>query len=66
MKGNGDHRLKTWTVKQAAEESNLPLKTLYKLLGTGALASYRIGRSRRISPDDLEQFLESCREEQAS
>jgi len=38
---------------------NIGLSTVYLLLERGELPSIRIGRSVRIRPEDLEEFIES-------
>ena len=53
----------TWSVRETAEATGLPVKSIYALIYKGMIPSFRIGRSRRIAPADLERFLASCREE---
>jgi len=45
--------------KDIAVALNIGLSTVYLLLERGELPSIRIGRSVRIRPDDLEEFIES-------
>jgi excisionase family DNA binding protein len=43
--------------EQAAESLSLSRTTVFELLRTGELASVKIGRSRRITPDALRDFV---------
>ena len=42
-----------------AETLSIGLSTVYLLLERGELPSIRIGRSVRVRPEDLEEFIES-------
>jgi len=42
-----------------AEALNIGLSTVYLLLERGELPSIRIGRSVRVRPQDLDEFIES-------
>ena len=42
-----------------AEALSIGLSTVYLLLERGELPSIRIGRSVRVRPEDLEEFIES-------
>jgi excisionase family DNA binding protein len=45
------------TVRQACEASNLGPTTIWKLIGTGALATVRIGRRRLVLYASLKALL---------
>ena len=45
---------------------SIGLSTVYLLLERGELPSIRIGRSIRIRPEDLEEFIESKSQRQAA
>lgn len=47
----------TMTLKRAAEESGLSIRTIYSKIGSGELMSAKIGRRRLIPARALEQFL---------
>lgn len=49
----------TYTLKKAAEESGLSVRTLQYAIERGELESFRIGRRRLIPARSLERFL-SC------
>ena len=53
----GDRSVKLLTVKQAAEYLNLPVSSVYRLVEQQQIEVVRIGRSIRIRPAALEQFL---------
>jgi len=46
------------TVREAAEKMSVSTKTVYRLMGSGQLRKVKIGRSTRISEDDLNGYLE--------
>lgn len=53
-----------YTVKEVASMLHVSISSVYALVERGLLAAYRIGVGRgaiRISNDDLDSFLESCR-----
>lgn len=50
-------------VEEAAELLGLSRAYVYELLGTGAIPSVKIGRSRRIRPADLDAFVAGLRTE---
>lgn len=54
------------TAAELARRLRLSPRTVRTLLATGAIASYMIGGSRRISPADLDAYLASCREDAAA
>ena len=45
------------TVPEVADYLRVTTKTVYKLIGTGELASFRIGRAVRCRRQDVEQFI---------
>ena len=47
----------TFSLKKAAEESGLSVRTLQYAIGRGELESLQIGRRRLISLRSLEKFL---------
>ncbi len=52
------------TVKQVAEKLNITPQSVYQLIQTGKLPVHRFGNGRgtiRISQEDLDRFIESCR-----
>lgn len=50
--------MKMLTVNEAAEKMSVSSKTVYRLMGNGLLRKVKIGRSTRISEDDLNGYLE--------
>jgi excisionase family DNA binding protein len=48
------------TPEGAAEQLSLSRATVYELIRTGELASFKIGRSRRIAHSTLEQYVARC------
>lgn len=53
------------TVKQVAEQLNLTAQLIYQLIQSGKLPVHRFGNGRgtiRISQEDLNQFIDSCRQ----
>ena len=51
------------TVNAVGTWLGLSRPTIYELIGSGQLVSYKIGRSRRISGASVATYLERCREE---
>lgn len=45
------------TVKDVQKKLNVSLALVYRLVDRGELASHRIGKSIRISEEDLEDYL---------
>jgi len=54
---------KLLTVAEAAAELRLSRSAAYDLIARGELRSITIGKSRRITPEDLDQFIERRRRE---
>lgn len=54
------------TPESAAEQLSLSRATVYELIRTGELPSFKIGRSRRIAHASLEKFVERHQAEEAS
>ena len=50
--------MKLLTVNQAAQRMEVSTKTVYRILGHGILSKVKIGRSTRISENDLDCYLE--------
>ncbi len=44
------------TVEQAAERLNIGRTLFYSLISTGEINTVRIGRLRRVHPDDLDAY----------
>jgi len=47
-----------FTIDEVAEQLRVGRTTVYRLLKSGELPSFRIGRSRRISLDSLQAYVE--------
>ncbi len=47
----------TYTLRRAAEESGLSMRTLQYAIERGELASVQVGRRRLVPAKSLEQFL---------
>ena len=54
-----------WTVQEAADQIGISRASLYRLVQTGEVPSFTIGRSRRITNEALERFVRRLAEEQA-
>ena len=55
------------SVKQVADQLSVSASLVYQLVESGRLACHRIGTGRgaiRISHDDLQAYIASCRVEQ--
>ncbi|TFH34405.1 MAG: DNA-binding protein [Anaerolineales bacterium] len=52
--------------QDVAAALNMGLSTVYQLVERGELPSIQIGRSVRIRPEDLEKFIESKTQRQAT
>jgi excisionase family DNA binding protein len=50
-------RLGFLTVAEVAEQLRVSSMTVYRLIRSGDLAALRIGRSYRLRPGDVDQFL---------
>lgn len=48
---------KMLSVKEVAERLGVSMRTIHRLIAAGHLRSCTIGRSRRISEDDLQTFI---------
>lgn len=51
------------TVAEAARHLKVSAKKVYRLVKSGQLSHHRVGRSIRILPDDLDQFIRESSEE---
>jgi excisionase family DNA binding protein len=49
------------SVDDVAEKTGLSGRTIRRLIASGELPVHRIGRSIRISEDDLARFIAACR-----
>lgn len=54
--------MKMLKVEQVAKELQLSVRTVHRLIHDGSIPVHRIGRSVRISEDDLKRYIASCRE----
>jgi len=50
-----------FTVKTLAEKLAVKPMTIYRMVEQGKIAAYRVGKSIRFSPEDVEAFLASVR-----
>jgi excisionase family DNA binding protein len=53
--------LKLLTPKDVAEVLRLSMQTVYELLKTGQLPHYKVGRSYRVSEEQLADYLRGVR-----
>ena len=56
---NGFSRLSLLKVAEVAQILNISKSLAYRLIQSGDLPSIRLGRSVRVRPADLEQFIQS-------
>lgn len=49
------------TVKQVQQQLNVSRALVYRLIERGELASHRIGKSIRVSEEDLEAYLQKSK-----
>lgn len=42
-----------WTIEQAADYTQLSIRTLRRFIAEGRLTAYRAGRSIRLKPEDV-------------
>lgn len=54
------------TVEEVAEVLNVSKGTVYNLFQAGALPGLKLGRSRRVSVEDLDAYLARLRGEQGA
>ncbi len=50
-----------YTVRTLAERLAVQPLTIYRLVQSGKLTGFRIGRSLRFDPDEVQAFLDSVR-----
>ena len=50
-----------YRVNEVSKRLKLSISTVYELVKTGRLPSYKFGGSVRISEEDLERYMENCR-----
>lgn len=50
------------TVPEVSRELKLSIRTAWALVHSGKLPSFKIGRSRRVTREALEQFVRDLRE----
>ena len=55
-------RERLMTVPEVAKRLHVNVYTAWRMVLVGKIPSYKIGRCRRVSPDDLDKFLERCKE----
>lgn len=53
--------MKLYTVDEIAEKLKLSKYTIYQRIKDGDLTAIRLGRCYRISEDDLQKYLDSCK-----
>ncbi len=53
--------MKMLTVEQVANDLQLSVRTVRRLIEDGSIPVHRIGRSLRISEDDLDRYLAATR-----
>ena len=56
---NGFSRLSLLKVAEVAQILNISKSLIYRLIQSGDLPSIRLGRSVRVRPADLEQFIQN-------
>ena len=49
------------STKEACERLGVTLRTLYRLMDTGELPSYKIGRLLKLKGEDIATFIEGAR-----
>ena len=49
------------SLKQTSKMLSMDHRTVRKLILSGGLPAYRIGNEYRIKPDELEEYIKSCR-----
>lgn len=49
------------STREAARQLGLTVRTLYRLIDTGELAAYKIGRVIRLKQDDVDDYLQRAR-----
>ena len=54
------------TVHEVAQRLQVSPRTVERAVTAGELRSVRIGRSRRVAPDDLEHYIQDLRSEVSS
>lgn len=52
-----------YTVKQTADLLQLNYRTVLRLIDAGFINSIRIGRTHRISQQEIDKFINSAKEE---
>lgn len=62
----GDFAVQAFTVEQVAEMLRVGRDKVYYLLRTGQLRSMKIGKLRRITADQLAEFVASVEENRLS
>lgn len=48
------------TVKEVAHMLNVQPMTVYRLINSGKLQAYKVGRSMRLKTEDVDNFLQSA------
>lgn len=51
---------KMLTIKEVQERLNVSLNTVNRLIHSGKLPSYKIGKCRRFKANDVEKYINSC------
>ena len=57
MKTGPDARRLAYTIEEAARLLSLSRSTLYELMAAGELETIKVGRARRVTEDQLQDFI---------
>ena len=58
MESNHEHAGdRLWTVRDMARYTKMSRKYIYRLIETGSLPHFKLGRSVRLDPDHVESYL---------
>lgn len=49
------------SVEEVAKRLGISMRTVRRLIGDGAIPTHRIGRSVRVSEDDLDRYIAASR-----
>lgn len=59
MNENNEYSIKLLNAAQVADHLNVSKPLVYKLMQTGKIQCVQINSSRRVRPEDLEEFIKS-------
>lgn len=65
MEATTEPRRLLWTTEEAARELGIGRTRMYELLRSGEVRSIKLGRSRRIRPEDLAEYVEKLAADEA-